>query len=846
MQKVKKIAIQHPYEAVAETQSAARFISTAKKFGIEVRELRNSCDIVDFSPDFVLSLSHQDPKLTPFPTYGVMTAPQSFYETPRFIRNILTYDGYLTVTDQMSEWLTDICFGARKISTPIGFYANTVSSLTTPPIPSMKDASLMYIGTNWDGNRHGKLFDYLSKLTPLKVYGPRKNWTGHENVYCGEIPFDEQSVLERYNQCGLGLCLDRDDFARESMPSSRVYECLAANALPICYRTDFYEKWFGDNLLYIDTNVNSIEIANQVAERISWVKKHPELAKEKLRNSVAIYADNFSLDVMIDNLLAYHARLLINKGYTIKPLSTDTESTPLVGTIIRTGGRDERFLIRALDSIRNQTYRNLTVLCVIWQNKDSIEKILACYPEVNFHVISLPGGDRSDSLWAGLRGAMEIGCNFIGVLDDDDEYHCNAISSLINLAQYHDSLSFREPVSLYFGGTLVCYENAILNKTLDINDSSKLWRAETTYVRNFHFASRGNVDDETFKCSPSGMLINASFIDQEILQNPKLKIGEDYYIWMQLAERGKCVFLPEIVATVHEHGVDQSEYHKENEANYYQRKRVAYRSFGRRYYSTHELIPSYASGHYKCTSLSATYPISDREYHRESAVSVTEIPPAGETNSTLVTKWIFSCSGYFTFNFIAPFESTLNSDIAVVINSPIRKQNYRIDTSSATYRSNSTGASRHGIKFLISEAEIDSEISVIIQGLNTRLADISYEVFRLSKHEENPVSLSTFKRVWLYGAGNYGIFAHGVLSERNIEIQGIVDTFAKGEWMSGLHITPLEQFLSEYDSGDVVIISSMYWRDIAIDLRRKGVWIELLSLQEPKQFRGTLEFSRIY
>src|SRR5271155_976814 len=96
---VERIALLHPATNVAETESMMRISIAAGRIGIDAKPFLRSQDMLDYRPDLVLALTHQDAKLTPFPTYGVMTQPIFYYMmSRRFIRNILSYDAYFTIS----------------------------------------------------------------------------------------------------------------------------------------------------------------------------------------------------------------------------------------------------------------------------------------------------------------------------------------------------------------------------------------------------------------------------------------------------------------------------------------------------------------------------------------------------------------------------------------------------------------------------------------------------------------------------------------------------------------------------------------------------------------------------
>lgn len=80
-----------------QRERSSRLRTAFARMGIEFALFGKSEEIDAFAPDCVLVTSPQDAKLTKFPTYGFVDQPMhAFLHVPRFVRNMLTYDGHLT------------------------------------------------------------------------------------------------------------------------------------------------------------------------------------------------------------------------------------------------------------------------------------------------------------------------------------------------------------------------------------------------------------------------------------------------------------------------------------------------------------------------------------------------------------------------------------------------------------------------------------------------------------------------------------------------------------------------------------------------------------------------------
>lgn len=826
MGSIKRFAIQHPYSGVAETQSCARIIATAKKMGVEAREIRDSEEIIAFDPDFVLSIAHQDPKLTPFPTYGVMTAPCAWYETPRFIRNILTYDAYLTVTPHMEQWLEDLTFGARKRDAEIGFYANTVSCLDNIPPQKYNNPSLVYVGTNWDGNRHAGLFTHLCKYEFLELYGPEKSWEYCAERYAGELPFDENSVLQKYQQAGVGLCIEHLDFINEGMPSSRIFETLASGALAICARTSFNERWFKDCVLFVDMSLPAKALSEQIAMHMRWIKNNPDKAAEMARRAHSVYKENFALDKMLENLFAFHQRVSENKNYVSPKLPPDI--APKVGVIMRAGGRGAEFLTRSIGSIAKQPYANLTLFIILWKEIDNLDAILKAYPNLNISIVHEPSGTRSDCMWAGLKVAKDANCELIGVLDDDDEYHVNMVGSLVDGYLFQKSLSLPRPVVTIIGGCLVAGDNAQHMLVSDMVDENTIENDHSRHILHFHFGSDGQVSDGSFTAHPSAMLLVASYLDAEIMQNPRLSIAEDYYIWLLLAERGRLAFVPEIVSTIYEHGVDQSGYQNLNIDTVRSHARLSRRVIGHHFpiyepYTSN--TPNTGLENIANRVLKATMVKGSNEVYAENSQLLYKAQGHAKFEGNTLT---FSLDAAGKGNYCV--EAILTPNITVYANNiqatfSIANKHITVPMRLAE-NIHPSGYSLITANFAVPYLHGHSDVSICLKSKSGEVIDTVWDAQarQISKDpNDGSQRLEDYTKIWFYGASLNGSLSLKVLKEKiGMELAGIADTYNTGNW-EGFEVLTPQSLLKAVENTDAIVVTSMHWEIICEDLKQMNI-----------------------
>src|SRR5262249_17940414 len=120
-----RIGFLNPWREKAENQAFASLRIAARRIGHELIQVTNSDEIVQAGLDFVLATASTQPKTTAVPTFGVIHEPrQRYWESKSYFENLLTYDGYLTISDTLERFLKALCAGAGR-SPHVGFYFNT-------------------------------------------------------------------------------------------------------------------------------------------------------------------------------------------------------------------------------------------------------------------------------------------------------------------------------------------------------------------------------------------------------------------------------------------------------------------------------------------------------------------------------------------------------------------------------------------------------------------------------------------------------------------------------------------------------------------------------------------------
>ncbi len=200
-----RIAYHNPWTNSSENQAFASMAEAAARIGVELAACASHEDIEACNPDFVISLATAVPKVVDLPTYLVVHEPKSYlFEQPQRLRNILSYDGYLTISDRLERFIRDFSHGVGRPSEP-GFFFNTPQTNDLRSDWRRPDRAstlrVAYFGTNWN-RRMPLLFRTLDRLELLRIHGPEGSWRKEGlKSYAGPVPFDGAGPQRIYAEC---------------------------------------------------------------------------------------------------------------------------------------------------------------------------------------------------------------------------------------------------------------------------------------------------------------------------------------------------------------------------------------------------------------------------------------------------------------------------------------------------------------------------------------------------------------------------------------------------------------------------------------------------------------------
>lgn len=538
-----------------QRERVARLRTAFARMGIAF-ELFDKSEAIDaFAPDCVLVASPQDAKLTKFPTYGLIDQPMhAFLNVPRFVRNLLTYDGHLTTSPVLKQIVGDLVFSARKLDTGTAFFGITFP-LTVCELPMPADPKLCYVASDLTRTHFDALLERLAREGVLRLHGAEGRWTGRlAGAYAGTPATDAEAVLGAYRAAGVGLCLNACDDLNKLI-SPRLLEIVASGAVAVANRSDHLAETFGDTLLYIDPAATIEAARSEILAHLAWVKANPEEAQRKAIRAHRVFADKFALERLVPNLVELHQRTLVAKGYAPAP-GERAETLPSVSIIMRTGGRSRPFLERALDSLAAQRYPNLQVIFVLHKRFDWMDEVIAKYaPALGFKIVEALGSLRSTAI---VRGMEAVDTDLFGMLDDDDEVLPNHVRTLVKTLRHHDRRDWRGNIRFAYASSFIISDGRIFEEWKQWRDPFLENRGELRVMEHYRFYNSEEMSQHLWYLMSNSWLAHRSLIDDEVLADPETDTCEDLYFALQFAQRTHFAFSAETTAIHHYHSEGNS------------------------------------------------------------------------------------------------------------------------------------------------------------------------------------------------------------------------------------------------------------------------------------------------
>lgn len=534
---VERVALLLREESVISSAEVDRLHIAFDRLGIALQTFEKSEEVEDFDPNLLLSFSVQDAKLTKYPTYGILReSPNTLSREPRWTRNLLTYDAWLTAQPSVRRFVKDIRFGARKIAAPCGYFA------LSAPITALEwpRGEFSGIGCVVDRayRRNADLIELLKRKGLLSSIDLRTSFPtlaariGHENA-----------LREAYRECGIALILPDPENPEE--PSSELFAAISACVPVIAPKNPTLQTSFEDSIWWYDPDRPPGILATVIERLVHHIVQSKQETTRRVLSAHNAFCRDFALEVLLQNLLDLHNYVLDAKGYIPSNEPAMESALPSVSYIIRTGNRDKKLLRRALDSLVAQQYPHLVVMLVLWSRMPQLQDIITEYPMLKFQVVEDFGGRRSTGFCTGMRA---LTTELFGVLDDDDELHPNHIRSMVKALRYHDGNDWRGPIGLAYSGSIEADANFPRAEKREWHDGTYRDRAEHRAIEHFRFFASSQMASHRLYVQSNAFLARTSLIDDEILDDPEMDTCEDLCLLLQFAQKTHFAFSGEVTA----------------------------------------------------------------------------------------------------------------------------------------------------------------------------------------------------------------------------------------------------------------------------------------------------------
>lgn len=433
-----KIAFQDRYEwrnePHAEKELGARMKKACQNIGIDSICSADPQVIEKFAPDVVFPLHQYIPKMFDAYTIGCMWNPTDFMDYPynsemHGFENIKSYDAFAISSPAIKNYLDTLCFKSPYARDQYVIYP---SSCKKEYIPVKDFKEIVYVGSNWQGDRHKDLFLNCNKIG---VYGSQKAWQylkDSTNHYRGELPFGNGAVDKAYRENGMGLCFHSEGHMKDNVPNMRVFEMAAAGVVIFADKLRFIQDGFGDSVIYIDTEKSNEEIIEQIDNAFYWVLSHEKKARDMAKRANEIFNEKYCLEKLLEDIV---------EQYNEKSVSKPTKKEPSVEIIMRTDG--SRFSIsKSIDSIVGQTYKNISLTFVYWGNeKQKFEELLKKNIPSSFNYRILESKERIDRSYNFYYGIRNSKADYVGFCDDDDMLFKDHIEKLVDILEKNKGYS---------------------------------------------------------------------------------------------------------------------------------------------------------------------------------------------------------------------------------------------------------------------------------------------------------------------------------------------------------------------------------------------------------------------
>ncbi len=531
----------------AEREFIRRFEFASANVGHEAIEVVTSDDIHACQPDFVLCMHEFTPKLTKFPTLGVMWSPPVFYQNdPYRVRSIRSYDAYLVGSEHVRQYLADLEFGSNISKPKSDFYFLPMAPRRPSPPARSEKRSLAYIGVHWDGQRHGDVLAAIAGSGLLTVYGPKASWSHLRAGYAGEIAFSGEKVFEVLGAHGIALCLHKQEHREADTPSMRLFEAVAAGCVIIADEIPYARRLLGDSALYVDLRQPTAAVIDSIRRHVEWIAGNPAKADDLALRAHTLLNEQINLETLVTKTCEFATSVgafeAAKKEEVKKFFQSPNQSAPghaggdvdageeMIDVIVRCGSRDLKYVERVIASLDSQNFGRYRILLLDYKNRSDIKQ-LETRPNLRTkieHVPTVDNGMRSTALWAGFS---KVTAPFFAVMDDDDEVMPDHYLNLLYASIKNPDAGF-----IYCGVLRIEEDGGYITAPNFTGPGGKTIR-ETRELKFLDGFNLGRLLLGNNYIQSNAWIARRTLLVGPVLEDPHMQFAEDMYLYLLLASK---------------------------------------------------------------------------------------------------------------------------------------------------------------------------------------------------------------------------------------------------------------------------------------------------------------------
>jgi hypothetical protein len=269
-----------------------------------------------FKPEFILVLNDHAEMTWSKPKYLYVNVYPDFFITinNQFHKDyVKEFDGYVDLNmygkaEDKYVWLKNALESNNKENFVI---MRGILAMPDVEYQQAQVNKIIFVGTTWgawrSGRKHSKLVMELAKQEDMDVYGAGLAWEFLGDSYRGAISEKDFYILiAKIRDYGVALCTHTLDHLDAGIPTNRVFEAIAAGAIPIVDQNYFITKEFGDNVLYIDQNDSFSNILEQVNKHLLWLRNHPSAVRVMAKKNYDLAMAKFNITTHLLNIRRMH------------------------------------------------------------------------------------------------------------------------------------------------------------------------------------------------------------------------------------------------------------------------------------------------------------------------------------------------------------------------------------------------------------------------------------------------------------------------------------------------------------------------------------------------------------